>query len=418
MAGLGVLDLALAHLSYAAIALVMLSAIITIGYMWGFAESLVATVAGGLILWYVLPPLGFGLPSQIHSVTLVMFVCAAAATARLFATRGRSAQERDSLFHLAQDALCIHDRNGRFLNVNEAMVVLLGVPEKELRSRHLLDFVHPEDHGAARAALQQLAESGGPVEFEVRCRSKNRGWRLLHWKMMNPPGVSWDSAAVRDVTEERAAQEQLLKLTEQVMTVQVHERRRIARELHDDITQKLATLGIELGLLKKTGGPGSREIDGELGRLQSQILGISEDLRTFSHSIHPAALEHSGLATALEAYCREFSVQNRIEVDFVARDMPETLPRAVEIAFYRIAQEALRNVARHSGATEANVALAGDGGHLSLHVIDNGRGFDVNARREGPGLGLVSIHERARQIKASVKIDSAPGVGTTIGIQV
>jgi signal transduction histidine kinase len=118
-------------------------------------------------------------------------------------------------------------------------------------------------------------------------------------------------------------------------------------------------------------------------------------------------------------HCREFTDQHCIATSFAARDVPDDVPRPVELALYRIVQESLRNVARHSGATAASVVLAGEGRtRLSLFVIDNGKGFDVGKSKINPGLGLVSIEERAHHIGASVTIDSMPDAGTRLSVQV
>src|SRR4029077_10288478 len=138
-------------------------------------------------------------------------------------------------------------------------------------------------------------------------------------------------------------------------------------------------LGIEIGLLKRTPTrPEALELHGELSRLQAQIITLSEDIRRLSHSLHPSILEYSDLAASLEMHCREFADQHGIAASFTARDVPDDIPRPVALALYRIAQESLRNVARHSGATVTSVTLAGEGGtRLSMFVIDNGKGFDV-----------------------------------------
>ena len=198
------------------------------------------------------------------------------------------------------------------------------------------------------------------------------------------------------------------------MTAQDEERRRIARELHDDVTQRLSTVGIELGLLKRSGGQ-----DQVVESLQAQIFELSDDLRSLSHSLHPSILEYADLPATLEMYCRKFTEQHAIEATFTAREVPAEIPRAAAVALFRIAQESLRNVALHSGATSASVILAGgDGGSLSLFIIDNGKGFDAAKIKAGSGLGLLSIEERARNIGASVIIDFALEAGTRLTVKV
>jgi signal transduction histidine kinase len=290
-----------------------------------------------------------------------------------------------------------------------------------LCSRPFLEFVHPDDQARTKATFENFVEARGVFEIENRYRTKDGGWRWLHWKIAPPAPDAFHgfSAAARDVTEEKWAHEKLRDLADQVMTAQEEERRRIAGELHDDVTQRLATLGIELGLLKQAETRvEASALNGGLSRLQEQILQLSEDVRRLSHSLHPSILEHADLAVSLETHCREFNEQHGIATSFNARDVPDDVPRPVAVALYRIAQESLRNVARHAGATAASLVLGAEGNQLSLFIIDNGKGFDVRKAKISPGLGLVSIEERARHIGGSVTIDSMPDAGTRLSVQV
>jgi PAS domain S-box-containing protein len=410
------------HVDHATVALLLVSASVGLATVWGRVEALTSAVIGGLgFSYYFLPPPGFYIEKPEHLVALIAFLLIALAIGQLAARSKQLLAQRDALLHLSLDPLCIGDLNGGFRSVNQAMVQLLGWSDRELCSRPFLEFVHPDDQARTKAAFRDFPEGHSVVDIENRYRIKDGGWCWLHWKIGRPaPGASWLSAAARDITEEKWAQEKLRDLAGQVMTAQEEERRRIAGELHDDVTQRLATLGIGLGLLKRNpAAAGALDLHGELSRLQTQILQLSEDVRRLSHSLHPSILEHSDLAGSLEMHCREFTDQHCIATSFAARDVPDDVPRPVELALYRIVQESLRNVARHSGATAASVVLAGEGTtRLSLFVIDNGKGFDVGKSKINPGLGLVSIEERARHIGASVTIDSMPDAGTRLSVQV
>lgn len=409
------------HVDHATVALLMIAATVGLATVWGRIEALTGAIVGGLGFdYFFLPPRGLGIEKPEHLVAFAAFLFVAVAIGQLAGRTKRLLAQRDTLLHISLEPLCIRNLNGNFQSVNEAMVKLLGWSNEELCSTPFLEFVHPDDQVRTEAEFLNSLGGNSVAEFENRYRTKDGDWRWLHWKIAPPaPGASWLSAAARDITEEKWAQEKLHELAGQVMTAQEEERRRIAGELHDDITQRLAALGIELALLKQR-APGSEasNLHEELSRLQTLILMISEDVRRLSHSIHPSILEHSDLALSLEMHCREFSDQNGIATSFSAREMPAEIPHPVALALYRIVQESLRNVARHSGATEADVVLAGEGGtRLSLFVMDNGKGFDVSESKISPGLGLVSIEERARQIGASVIIDSMPDEGTRICVQ-
>jgi PAS domain S-box-containing protein len=412
----------LPHVDHATVALLLVAASVGLATVWGRAEALTSAIAGGIGFdYYFLPPRGFGIATYEHMVALIAFLLVALAIGQLAARSNQLLAQRETLLHLSLEPLCTGDVNGQFRSVNRAMVEILGWSEGELCSRPSLEFVHPDDQARTKAAFQDFPEGRSVAEVENRYRTKAGDWRWLHWKIGRPaPADSWISAAARDITEEKWAQEKLRDLADQVMTAQEEERRRIAGELHDDLTQRLATLGIQLGLLKRTAaGAEALDLHEELSRLQAQILQLSEDVRRLSHSLHPSILEHSDLAASLEMHCREFTDQHGITASFAARDVPDDVPRPVVLALYRIVQESLRNVARHSGATAASVVLTGeDGTGLSLFVIDNGKGFEVAKAKISPGLGLVSIEERARHIGASVTIDSMPDAGTRLRVQV
>jgi PAS domain S-box-containing protein len=412
----------LPHVDHATAALLMLLAVYGLARVWGPTEARTGAVLGALAFdYYVLPPAGFNISKPEYGVALVAFLAAAFVIIQLTQQSNRLLEERVSLLNLSLEPLCIQDRTGNFRLVNPAMEALLGSTAEELCSRNFQEFVHPDDHLLSEAAFRDLS-TRPVVDFENRYQTKDGSWRWLRWRIAHHiESTSEVLAVARDITEEKWSQDKLRDLADQVMTAQEEERRRIARDLHDDVTQRLATVGIELGLLKKTPeGAGAQDLHRGLGRLQAQIQQLSEDIRRLSHSLHPSILEHSDLAAGLEAHCREFTEQHdKIPVHFTARDVPDDIPRPVALALYRIAQESLQNVARHSEATIVSVVLAGeDGGRLSLFIIDNGRGFDVSKAKISPGLGLVSIEERARHIGASVTIESMTDAGTRLSVQV
>jgi len=410
-------SLRFSYLDHATIALLLLGAVVGIGVRWGTFDALVAAITGGIGFdYYYLPPHGMAIEKPEHWIALLIFLIVAVSTGHLASRLKQLLDRRTSLMQLSLEPLCIADLNGNLESVNAALSGLLGWSEQELRSRPLVDFVHSADRLRTEATIHTAANEGSAIEVENRFRNKEGEWRWLRWRIARS-GESWLSGAARDITEEKWAHEKLRALADQIITAQEDERRRIARELHDDCTQRLAALSIELGLLKrgsKTQDHGA--LENNLSRLQGEVLSLSEDIRRLSHSLHPSVLEHSSLAAAVEAYCREFSRQTGIDTTFSSRDVPAEIPRLVALAFYRIAQEALRNVSLHSVATAVSVVLSGP--KLTLNVIDNGRGFDIVQARKSPGLGLVSIEERGRLAGAVVTISSVPGEGTTVTAEI
>ncbi len=226
-----------------------------------------------------------------------------------------------------------------------------------------------------------------------------------------------DMALALHQTEDalRVSHEDLRALTQRLLHAQDEERRRISRELHDDLSQNVACLQFDLEVLAKSLPTDLGKERRSLSSIQESVARLAEDLRRIAYGLHPSTLEILGLAGALGAYAREFSQRTGIAVDFSAAGVPPEISPGVVSAFYRIAQEALRNVARHA-STSAEIRLTGENSLLTLSIRDNGPGFDREAVRGKGGLGLVSMEERARLIRARFEIDTAPGRGVSITV--
>ena len=208
--------------------------------------------------------------------------------------------------------------------------------------------------------------------------------------------------------------DQIRKLLGRLIDVQEAERRRISRELHDDLNQKIATLSMSISRIKRNVPMQEGELIDELDRLRETANSLTNEVRRISHQLHPAVLEHLGLVTALESYIASFSDEEGIDVQLTANIVDERIPFQTSICLYRVAVEGLRNVARHSGAESAAVSLQSAAGDLELRVSDSGKGFDVDTFMQGGGLGLISIEERLRLLRGSCEIRSKPEQGTTL----
>jgi signal transduction histidine kinase len=211
--------------------------------------------------------------------------------------------------------------------------------------------------------------------------------------------------------------ENLRKLAAKLLHAQEEERRRVAREMHDDWSQRLAVLSLEIGNLEKH--IGSPELALPLLRaMQQQLVGLSDDVHALSRQLHPSILDDLGLVEALRSECASFSRRERIAVDYCPQEMSVRLPKDVALCVYRVAQEALRNVAKHAAVNEAVVSLVVMGPELVLRVEDKGTGFDPAAVRSHPGLGFSSMEERVRLIGGEVSVTSAPQQGTRVVVRV
>jgi PAS domain S-box-containing protein len=220
----------------------------------------------------------------------------------------------------------------------------------------------------------------------------------------------------RQVAGRKKVEEARTDLLHRLVGAQEEERRRIARELHDDLTQRLAVLAIDAGTLEQM--PNCPQDVKERARdMHGQLVALSESVHSLSRQLHPAILDDLGLVDALRSECLSLKQRDGLTVKYYTRDVPADLPRGVALCVYRVAQEALRNVARHARSPRASVRLVTDGGELVLRVRDKGVGFEMAAPGRS-GLGLESMRERARLIRARLTVRSRPGEGTQVTVRV
>jgi len=208
-------------------------------------------------------------------------------------------------------------------------------------------------------------------------------------------------------------------LAGRLISAQELERTRIARDLHDDACQEVAAIAVDVSSLRQKGGNiQDPDLQQDLLSVQRRAAMAAESLRLLSHDLHPSLLQHVGLVAALEAHCAEVERQHHIRVRFCAEGDVEPTNPVVVLSLFRIAQEALRNAARHGHAGHVAVSLSRGEDCLALSIADDGEGFDLDDARENGGLGLVSIEERARLVKGQVTIRSRPAQGTRIEVRV
>src|SRR5262249_8340993 len=208
-------------------------------------------------------------------------------------------------------------------------------------------------------------------------------------------------------TDHVLAREQLRHFSGQLIAAQEEERRRIARELHDDLNQRLVLLALEISGPER--GPARARSGGEAGRRVAERLGeIASDVHRLAYRLHPFKLEYLGLAAAARGLSQEIAAAPQITVEFAEHDVPSGLPREVALCAYRVLQEALSNVVRHSGSAYAKVELYGDEAGLNLTVRDFGAGITREAVTSTHGLGLASMRERLRLVNGTLTVDSSP----------
>lgn len=312
------------------------------------------------------------------------------------------------------------DREGRILSWNHAAERIYGYKAAEVIGR-----INPAIPATERENYQQLlAEvlSGKAQRLEVK-RIRKDGTEFdaaLHYsRFLERPGGEPSGVVVfaEDITLRKRAEEEvrLNGVRAALVAAQDDEARRIARELHDDISQRLAVLSIDMSVdagRKRI----SREWKARLQNYREKVQSITESIRQLSHQMHATILDELGLVTALEQLCLEASNQwLGFPVTFRAEDVADNLPKTIASCVYRVAQAALHNVAKHARAKDATVTLKGCRGFIELIIADSGKGFDTTVEQKG--LGLASMRERVRLLNGTISLESKPGDGTVVGVK-
>ena len=216
----------------------------------------------------------------------------------------------------------------------------------------------------------------------------------------------------------RESQRELQVLTGRLIHSQETERRRIARELHDDLNQSLALLSVDLDILGQKHLETDIRLKGRIQELSARVKELSSSVHSLSHQLHPSKLEQLGLVAAVRGLCKELTQSHGLSIAFAAHDMPDTLPDDTALCLYRVAQEALANVVKHSSAQHTRVELIRTAGSVSMRIADDGVGFDSEIAEGFGRLGLVSMRERLRLVSGQITIDSKPPDGTRIAVSV
>ncbi|MER3424210.1 MAG: hypothetical protein C4293_14310, partial [Nitrospiraceae bacterium] len=216
----------------------------------------------------------------------------------------------------------------------------------------------------------------------------------------------------------RSSREELRALTAQLLTVQEEERRRISCELHDDLNQKLAVLVMNVEAIERHLAPSREKSREQLRLLRNEVAELSDNVRRLAYQLHPSILDHLGPAIALQSQVEDFARREKIQATFTQRNLPESLPQDISTCLYRVAQEGLRNVAKHAQASRVIVRLLRCDHSLHLSIVDTGVGFDTKSNKNSPGLGFVSMQERVRLVQGKLSVRSSPGRGTHLFVRV
>ena len=274
----------------------------------------------------------------------------------------------------------------------------------------------PEDWERITRCAQEAMRFGTPYELDVEMlTSGGRRWVTARGEAMRDTDgrIAGLRGTVQDITARKRAEEMLSNQSRRLIEVQEGERARIARDLHDDIAQRLALLSLALQELQQSAGPSS-ELQRSIGALARETVAIATDLQALSHELHSYKLQLLGLVSAMSGLCSEVAARHKLEVAFTHKDVPGTVRHDIALCLFRVLQEALRNAVHHSGAARYTVSLESTPDVLTLTVHDGGSGFNSESEKGDRGLGLTSMRERVTLVAGELVIESKPGSGTTV----
>jgi len=330
----------------------------------------------------------------------------------------RKSEERFRLFMSHSPAVAwMKDEQGHYIYMNETYLKHFGIREEDRRGK--TDFeIYP------RAIAEQFRENdeaalsvGHPIEVtedSIGPDGEPCTWLAYKFPFEDTSGQIFVGGIGIDITERKKARESLQTLPGRLIHAQEEERARISRELHDDFSQRLALLGIGLGQLWKKLPIGATEARESVLEMLKGTKELSSDLHTLSHELHSSRLEHVGLVSALHGLCREMSEKYKIAVHLSDCDVRLDMPKDVALCLFRVAQESLGNVAKHSKAKGAKVSVGANATCIWLRISDAGRGFDLGLQNARAGIGLIGMRERLRLVGGTLVVKSEPEHGTEI----
>ena len=311
--------------------------------------------------------------------------------------------------------------NFEFTYVSEEAVKLVGYEtEQWYQPDFFASHIHPDDRERVLAIHWNNHQPDQNYDFEFRMLAKDQH---IVWfrNLAQVVDESNEHCPMRgfmiDITDRKRVEETLRELGGRLISAQEEERSRVARELHDDVNQRMALLSIQLEQLQQDLQK-SRDLSQRFHNLQELVQEISNDIHRLSYRLHPSKLDHLGLGAAVKSLCAELKESGKLQIEFQQARVPASIPQDVTLCVFRIAQEALRNCVKHSGARAVEVLLEKTNNEIHLSVSDNGCGFDPESELTRKGLGFISMRERLRLVDGCIQIHARPLRGTRVEVSV
>lgn len=311
-------------------------------------------------------------------------------------------------------------RDSYLLDVSESFEQLTGWQREEVIHKMAPEFDLWMNAERRAEFVNKVQAQGRVSNLEVLIRRKDGQTRtmLLSAELIEMDGERCALSVVADITERKLVEDALSNVGRKLIEAHEEERRWVARELHDDLNQRLALLAVNLDVLNRELPPSASNAIVHTAEIKHQIRELGMDVQALSHRLHSSKLEYLGLSAAAGAFCREFSDRKQIPVDFRCENIPRSLPEEVSLCLFRVLQEALQNAAKHSGSQKLQVSITLEADHLRLTVSDFGSGFNMEDALKTPGLGITSMRERLKIVDGELRIDSRSGCGTVVSARV
>jgi PAS domain S-box-containing protein len=310
----------------------------------------------------------------------------------------------------------------KYSYVNKTWLDFTGCPLEAELGDDWAGGLHPDDSSRSFQTYVEAFDRREPFEMQYRLRRHDGQYRWL--SAIGVPRFNPDHSfagyigSAIDVTERKLAEESLADVGRKLIEAHEEERTWIARELHDDVNQRMALLAIELDRWNQQLPPSAVELHDHIHHASQRISDIAADIQALSHRLHSSKLEYLGLVAAAKSFCKELSEQQKVEIDFSHAAIPRVVPKEISLCLFRVLQETLQNAVKHSGVRHFKVELCGTEQEIQLTVSDLGVGFDLQDAIQRRGLGLISMRERMRLVSGVMSIKSQPGSGTTIHARV
>jgi two-component system sensor histidine kinase DegS len=330
-----------------------------------------------------------------------------------------------SLFENANDGIFLHYPGGRIGMANRAMAKITDYSVKELLGMNVADLMLPEPKSVdSTVALPRKPQGRTSHRRQVKMTTKKGDVRFVEVtdnRLTSSDRIVVTQTIVRDVTMERRRADSIHAYAGQVITAQENERKRIARELHDETIQALLSLGMDIDAVIRTEKALPLDLATRLGELRNRTRDIREGVKNLTRALRPPMLDEVGLLTALRWLTTDITAQRGVDTKLEVRGDARRLSPEAEVTIFRVVQEALNNVAKHSGARTARVILQFDLEKVKLVVSDDGHGFDLAKENEGYGrsgkIGIIGMNERARLLNGTIRFDSTPDLGTMVVLE-